>query len=133
MFAPSRVCALELMHLVTHQGAVLLAMTKRLYPHKTLDDAVYALAVKDLDAKAQHDAAVRKQLAECVQALDKKAPGGDWTKQPAEAQARDVAAIAGTPFFERCAARPWCRSTAAPSRINTSAMARAKATAVIFS
>ncbi|MEM5440413.1 tat (twin-arginine translocation) pathway signal sequence [Paraburkholderia diazotrophica] len=100
MFAPSRVWALELKHLDTHQGAVLLAMTKQLYPHKTLDDAVYALAVKDLDAKAQSDAAVRKQLAEGMMALDKKAPGGDWTKQPAEAQARDVAAIAGTPFFE---------------------------------
>ncbi|MBN3845422.1 tat (twin-arginine translocation) pathway signal sequence [Paraburkholderia sp. Ac-20342] len=100
MFAPSRVWALELKHLDTHQGAVLLALTKQLYPHKTLDDAVYALAVKDLDAKAQHDAAVRKQLADGVTALDKKAPGGDWTKQAAEAQASDVAALAGTPFFE---------------------------------
>jgi hypothetical protein len=100
MFAPSRVWALELKHLDSHQGAVLLAMAKQLFPHKTLDDAVYALVVKDLDAKAQGDAAVRKQLAEGVQALDKKAPGGDWTKQSPEAQARDIAAIAGTPFFE---------------------------------
>ena len=100
MLAPSRVWALELKHLDTHQGAVLLAMTRQLYPHKTLDDAVYALAVKDLDARAQRDAAVRTQLADGVKALDATAPGHDWTKQPADAQARDVAAIAGTPFFE---------------------------------
>jgi len=100
LFAPSRVWALELQHLDTHQGAVLLAMTKQLYPHRTLDDAVYALAVKSLDAKAQHDAAIRKQLADGVRALDRDAPGADWTRQPADAQARDVAALAGTPFFE---------------------------------
>ncbi|RZF27890.1 tat (twin-arginine translocation) pathway signal sequence [Paraburkholderia sp. UYCP14C] len=100
LFAPSRVWALELQHLDTHQGAVLLAMTKQLYPHKTLDDAVYALVVKDLDAKAQSNAAVGKQLADGVAALDQKAPGGDWTRQPADAQARDVAAIADTPFFQ---------------------------------
>lgn len=100
MFAPSRVWALELAHLNTHQGAVLLAMAKQLYPHKTLDDAVYALVVKDLDTKALHDAATHKQLVDGVRALDRKAPGSDWTKQPEAAQARDIAAIAGTPFFE---------------------------------
>ncbi|QGZ64824.1 tat (twin-arginine translocation) pathway signal sequence [Paraburkholderia acidisoli] len=100
MFAPSRVWALELKHLDTHQGAVLLAMVKQIYPHKTLDDAVYALAVKDLDAKAQKDAATRKQLAEGVKALDKSAPGGDWTKQSAQAQADNIKAIANTPFFQ---------------------------------
>lgn len=100
MFAPSHVWALELQHLDTHQGAVLLAMVKQVYPHKTLDDAVYALAVKDLDAKAQRDAAVRQQLADGVRALDKNTPDGDWTKQSPDAQARDVAAMAGTPFFE---------------------------------
>ncbi|MEA3119971.1 MAG: hypothetical protein QOI13_3241 [Paraburkholderia sp.] len=100
MFAPSRVWALELKHLDSHQGAVLLAMAKQLYPHKTLDDAVYALVVKDLDAKALHDAATRKQLIDGVRALDHKAPESDWTKQPEKEQANDIAAIAGTPFFE---------------------------------
>ncbi|WP_322095460.1 tat (twin-arginine translocation) pathway signal sequence [Paraburkholderia bannensis] len=100
MFAPSRVWALELKHLDTHQSSVLLTMARQLYPHKTLDDAVYALVVKDLDAKAQGDATVHQQLADGVRALDSKAPGGDWTKQRPESQARDIAAIAGTPFFE---------------------------------
>jgi hypothetical protein len=100
MFAPGRVWALELAQLDSHQGAVLLAMAKQLYPHRTLDDAVYALVVKDLDAKARTDAAINKQLADGVRALDANASSSDWTRQPAAAQQHDVAALAGTPFFE---------------------------------
>jgi len=99
MVAPSRVWALELQGLDTHQGAVLLAFTRQLYPHPTLDDAVYALVVKDLDAKATKDPAVRQQLADGVKQLDATAGGSDWTKRDSAAQARDVAAMAGTPFF----------------------------------
>ncbi|WP_321916278.1 twin-arginine translocation signal domain-containing protein [Paraburkholderia sp. J11-2] len=99
MFAPSRVWALELQGLDTHQGDVLLAFTRQLYPHPTLDNAVYALVVKDLDAKAQKDPAVRKQLADGVKQLDASAGGSDWSRRESAAQARDVAALAGTPFF----------------------------------
>ena len=70
MFAPSRVWALELQGLNTHQGDVLLAFTRQLYPHATLDNAVYALVVKDLDGKAQKDPAVRQQLVDGVKQLD---------------------------------------------------------------
>ncbi|MGN7981180.1 twin-arginine translocation signal domain-containing protein [Burkholderia sp. 22313] len=100
MFAPSRVWALELEHLDTHQGAVLLAMVRQIYPHRTLDDAVYALVIKDLDVKVRNDEATRKQIADGVKVLDKKALGGDWTKQPAQLQANDIKAISTTPFFE---------------------------------
>ncbi len=99
MLAPSRVWALELQGLDTHQGDVLLAFTRQLYPHPTLDDAVYALVVKDLDGKAQKDPAVRRQLADGVKQLDATAGGSDWSKRDSGAQARDVAALAGTPFF----------------------------------
>ncbi|MFT4066483.1 MAG: twin-arginine translocation signal domain-containing protein [Paraburkholderia sp.] len=99
MLAPSRVWALELQGLDTHQGNVLLAFTRQLYPHATLDDAVYALVVKDLDAKARKDPAVRQQLADGVKQLDAGAGGADWSKRDSAAQARDVAALAGTPFF----------------------------------
>ncbi|KXU82365.1 tat (twin-arginine translocation) pathway signal sequence [Paraburkholderia monticola] len=99
MLAPSRVWALELQGLDTHQGDVLLAFTRQLYPHDTLDNAVYALVVKDLDGKAQKDPAVRQQLADGVKQLDATAGGSDWSKRDSAAQARDVAALAGTPFF----------------------------------
>jgi hypothetical protein len=96
--APSRAWALELQGLDTHQGEVLLAFTRQLYPHATLDTAVYALAVKDLDAKAKADPKVRQQLADGVKQLDAKA-GTDWLTRTPDAQAQDVAAMAGTPFF----------------------------------
>src|ERR1700761_496178 len=70
--APSRAWALELQGLDAHQGEVILAFTRQLYPHPTLDNAVYALVVKDLDAKAKADPAVRKQLADGVAQLDAK-------------------------------------------------------------
>jgi hypothetical protein len=96
--APSRAWALELQGLDTHQGEVILAFTRQLYPHPTLDNAVYALVVKDLDAKAKADPAVRQQLAAGVKQLDAQA-GSDWLKRTPADQATDVAALAGTPFF----------------------------------
>ncbi|BCF91498.1 MULTISPECIES: tat (twin-arginine translocation) pathway signal sequence [Paraburkholderia] len=96
--APSRVWALEMQALDTHQGAVLLAFVKQQYPHKTLDDAVYALVVKDLDAKAQKDPAARQTLVDGVKQLD-ALNGSDWTKRSPADQARDVAAMQKTPFF----------------------------------
>ncbi|MEZ0605248.1 tat (twin-arginine translocation) pathway signal sequence [Paraburkholderia sp. IW21] len=96
--APSRAWALELQGLDTHQGEVILAFTRQLYPHATLDNAVYALVVKDLDAKAKADPAVRRQLADGVQQLDAKA-GSNWLTRTPAAQAEDVAALAGSPFF----------------------------------
>ncbi len=99
IFAPSRAWALELQRLDTHQGDVLLALTRRIYPHATLDDAAYALVVKALDGKAAGDAAVQAQLAAGVKKLDDVAQG-DWLKRSPAEQERDVAALAGTPFFE---------------------------------
>src|ERR1700716_2004039 len=50
--APSRVWALELKALDERTGKVLLVFTRQIFPHAKLDDAVYALVVKDLDAEA---------------------------------------------------------------------------------
>lgn len=100
MVAPSRVWAAQLQHLNTHQGAVLLAASKQIFPHKNLDDAVYALLVKALDGKAAKDRALRKQLVDGIRELDRKAPGSDWTRQSADAQLKDLQAIETTPFFQ---------------------------------
>ena len=96
--APSRVWAVELQGLDSHQGEVILAFTRQVYPHPTLDDAVYALVVKDLDAKAREDPTVQQQLASGVQQLDALG-GSNWDKRDTASQARDVASMAGTPFF----------------------------------
>ena len=99
LIAPSRAWALELKSLDEHQGKVLLALVKRIYPHATLEDAVYALVVKDLDGKAANTATIRDQLAEGVRKLDAQA-GGDWSARAAGDQDRDIAALADTPFFQ---------------------------------
>jgi len=90
--APSTVWALELKQLSTSEGQTLMAMGRVLYPHRKLPDAVYALLVKGLDAKA--DAA----LHDGIRALDRSA-GGSFVKGDAATRLKLVKAIEGTPFF----------------------------------
>jgi len=97
--APSRAWALEMTGLDTHQGEVLLALVKRIYPHQSLDDAVYALAIKDIDKKATSDKTFRSTLAAGIKQLDIRA-NGDWSKRGISEQTKDVTALAGSPFFE---------------------------------
>ena len=52
LLAPSRAWAVELSHIDQNQADAIMVLARTLYPHKTLSDAVYALAVKDVDAKA---------------------------------------------------------------------------------
>jgi hypothetical protein len=44
--------AVELSHIDQNQADAIMLLARTLYPHKTLPDAVYAFAVKDVDAKA---------------------------------------------------------------------------------
>lgn len=98
--APSRAWALELKSLDDHTGKALLALTRRIFPHDKLDDAVYALVVKDLDAEAAGAPATKDLLAEGVAALD-KAGGGDFVGLAKDKQQDIVKSIAGNPFFEK--------------------------------
>ena len=52
LLAPSRAWAVALSHIDQNQADAIMVLARTLYPHKTLPDAVYALAVKDVDAKA---------------------------------------------------------------------------------
>ena len=99
LIAPSRAWALELKGLDDHQGKVLLAFVKRVYPHATLDDAVYAITVKDLDDKAAGDPKQLSQLTDGIKKLDELA-GGDWSARSTADQDIDVASMAETPFFQ---------------------------------
>jgi hypothetical protein len=96
--APSPVWALELKTLSKADGQTLMAMGRVLYPHKKLPDAVYALLVKDLDAKAAGDAAAATQIRDGVAALD-KAAGGSFAKAAAPRKLAIVKAMEGQPFF----------------------------------
>lgn len=96
--APSPVWAVTMSKLNEAQGRTLLTMGRVLFPHKKLPDAVYALLVKDLDAKAAGDAKLAKLLKDGVATLDRKA-GGRFEKAPADKQLAIVRSIESTPFF----------------------------------
>src|SRR3977135_2134634 len=95
--APSRVWALELKVLDERTGKVLLIFTLQIFPHERLDDAVYALVVKDLDAEAAGSADVKKLLTEGAAGLD-KAAGGDFAAAATDKQSEITAARAQHTF-----------------------------------
>ena len=97
--APSPVWALELTALDERTGKALLAFTRQIFPHTRLDDAVYALVVKDLDAEASGSADVKKLLTEGAASLDQGA-GGDFVAAK-DKQAAIAASLAKHPFFEK--------------------------------
>lgn len=98
LLAPSTVWAVELKALSKAEGDTLLQMGRVLFPHAKLPDAVYALLVKDLDAKAAQDAQAATQLHEGIAALDKLA-GGSFIKASAKRRLAAVKAMEGKPFF----------------------------------
>ncbi len=100
LLAPSKTWALELNKLNEHQAATLLRFSRHLYPHDTLEDAVYALVIKDLDAGAAGDSATAKLLAEGVSKLDELA-GGKWLELNEDEQFKHVKSIEGSAFFEK--------------------------------
>ena len=96
--APSRAWALEMQVLNQAQGEALMAMTKTLYPHERLPDAVYALAVKDLDGMAAANPATAATLRSGLEGLDKQADGA-FAKASDARRLELVTALEGTPFF----------------------------------
>jgi hypothetical protein len=108
--APAPAWALELTALDERQARVLLGVTRQIFPHPTLDDAVYAFVVRDLDAAAKA-AEVKALLSDGIKALD-AAAAGDWLVLKDADRLAQVTAIAGKPFFEKI------RSTAVVSLYN---------------
>lgn len=98
MLAPSRSWAVTTEQFDDHQSRTLLTFTRHLLPHDTLEDAVYALVVKDLDRQAV-DPQVRQQLTDGVATLDREA-GGNWLSLDEDERQARVEAVAGSPFFK---------------------------------
>ena len=99
LLAPSRSWAVSLEHLSSHEGEVLLVMTRQMFPHPGLEDAVYALSVKDQDRRAA-DGETRALLQKGVAELDTEA-GGDWLELSEAERFVQLEAMAGTAFFEQ--------------------------------
>jgi hypothetical protein len=102
LFAPTRTWALELNAVDEHVGKTLLLLTREIYPHDTLDDAVYALVVKGLDVEAAGSEETRELLNDGVAEMDKTA-GGSWLDLSPEQRTASVEAMAaaGNPLFKK--------------------------------
>lgn len=96
--APSRAWALTAQHLDTAQAEALLVMAKRLYPHKGLADAVYAILVKDVD-DASSDANTRQLVVDGIKKLNDAAQG-DWTGASPEEQVAILKSMENDAFFQ---------------------------------
>jgi len=96
--APGPAWALELTHFETPAGRALLQLIRVIFPHRELDDAVYALAVRDLDRAAAADGSLASLLADGLAALDNAAQG-DWAGAAPERRLDVVTAISGSEFF----------------------------------
>ncbi len=98
--APTRTWALTLNALAKDVGETLLRFTRQLYPHDRLEDAVYALVVRALDAEAAASPDVTKLLTDGVAALD-RAAGGRWRDQPQARQLELAKEMEQTPLFQK--------------------------------
>src|SRR5690606_24884583 len=96
--APSRTWALSTSHLDKTQAESLLAMAKRLYPHKTLPDAVYALLVKDVD-EACSDQATRELVIDGISQLN-AATQNNWLGASAAEQTAALKTMENEAFFQ---------------------------------
>ncbi len=103
--APSRTWALSLSALSDSEGDGILKVTRAIFPHDTLDDAVYALVVKDLDAAAAKDAGLASLLRDGLKTLDQRARG-NWASLDYLARENLVIKLAGTDFFEKIRGTP---------------------------
>jgi hypothetical protein len=95
ILAPSRAWSLPLQMLSTTEAETILKLTRHIFPHETLEDAVYAFVVRDLDKNPASHSLLDTGLKD----LNRRA-GGNWLALDSEEQFRHVEAIAGTQFFE---------------------------------
>lgn len=100
LLAPSQSWALPLAALDPATGRALLKAARHIFPHDDLDDAVYALVVKQLDKDAGADPAVTTLLNNGVAALN-EAAGGDWLALAPEPRFAILEKMAGDDFFEK--------------------------------
>ncbi len=102
--APGTAWALELEQFEAPAGRALLELLRVIYPHRDLDDAVYALAVRDLDHAAATDASLAALLNAGLATLD-SAASGDWLGATPAQRLDIVNAIADSEFFRTVRSR----------------------------
>ena len=90
----------QLTTLNPHQASTLLAMARRIFPHRGIDDSCYLKVVEVLDANSKSDPAVAKMLSEGVVALDGSG-GTKFADLKENDQIIALEAVQTTPFFQK--------------------------------
>ncbi|MDB6051018.1 MAG: tat (twin-arginine translocation) pathway signal sequence [Pseudomonas sp.] len=98
LLAPSQSWALPMTTLDSATGDRLIVIVRRMYPHDTMEDAVYAFSVKALDEKASKDPGIADLLKSGVADLDQKA-GGSWLKLDETHQVAILESVQHSDFF----------------------------------
>jgi hypothetical protein len=83
-----------------HEASTLLAMARRIFPHRGIDDSCYLKVVEVLDANSKSDPAVAKMLSEGVVALDGSG-GTKFADLKENDQIIALEAVQTTPFFQK--------------------------------
>jgi hypothetical protein len=90
----------QLTTLNPHEASTLLAMARRIFPHRGIDDSCYVKVVEVLDANSKSDPAVAKMLSEGVVALDGSG-GTKFADLKENDQIIALEAVQTTPFFQK--------------------------------
>ena len=83
-----------------HEASTLLAMARRIFPHRSIDDSCYLKVVEVLDANSKSDPAVARMLTEGVVALDGSG-GPKFADLKENEQIAALEAVQTTPFFQK--------------------------------
>jgi hypothetical protein len=95
LLAPSRAWAVDLRALSTAEGTTLMAVTRTIAPHDTLEDAAYALVVRAMDGDGAADASVLATLRAGVKQL-----GAQFVTATEAARVRALTAMESSAFFQ---------------------------------
>ncbi|MFI4986605.1 MAG: gluconate 2-dehydrogenase subunit 3 family protein [Alphaproteobacteria bacterium] len=92
--------AMSMMKIDAGAAKTLIRMARDLYPHDTIDDAVYAKVIEKLDQDAAKDAKLAQMLSDGAKALD-TAAGGNYTQASAAKRLKILAAMESDAFFQK--------------------------------
>jgi len=99
ILASNRAWSMSLKAISAADAAVLLRMTRVVYPHDQLGDIYYATVVESLDAKAAGDPELAQTIKNGTAALD-KAMGVPWLHLSEGTQVEVLKGMQATPFFQ---------------------------------
>jgi hypothetical protein len=96
LIGPNGAWAMTPQAVTAAEAATLVEMTRALYPHEKLDDAIYGKVVASLDEKAVKDPALKETLQKGVADLQ----AAKWSDLDADAREEALKKIDTTAFFQ---------------------------------